>query len=148
MKTGFFDVGCGLKQGCTLSTILFNLYVNDLVTSINNLNIGIDIGREKVAVLLYADDLVLVAETEQELQTLLNELDTWCTQNKLSINQRKSNVVHFRPHRINKSNYTFKCGDKVLETVPQYVYLGLLLSEDLDYEKMAKHVCKQTASLV
>ena len=51
-------------------------------------------------------------------------------------------MVHFRPHRINKSNYTFKCGDKVLETVPQYVYLGLLLSEDLDYEKMAKHVCK------
>ena len=81
------------------------------MTSINNLNIGIDIGRERVAVLLYADGLVLVAETELGLQTLLNELDTWCTQNKLSKNQRKSNVVHFRPHRINKSNYTFKCGD-------------------------------------
>ena len=51
-------------------------------------------------------------------------------------------MVHFRPHRINKSNYTFKCGDKVLETVPQYIYLGLLFSEDLDYEKVAKHVCK------
>ena len=83
-----------------------------------------------------------VCNTSKCLMYFLNELDTWCTQNKLSINQRKSNVVHFRPHRINKSNCTFKCGDKVLETVPQYVYLGLLLSEDLDYEKMAKHVCK------
>ena len=38
-----------------------------------------------------------------------------------------------------KSNYTFSCGDKTLDTVPQYVYLGLLLSENMCYG-MAKHV--------
>ncbi|MEW8546023.1 MAG: reverse transcriptase family protein [Candidatus Thiodiazotropha sp.] len=142
IKTAFFEVRCGLKQGCTLSTILFNLYVNDLVTRINSLNVGIDIGGEKVAVLLYADDLVLLAPTEHDLQTLLDELDNWCNQNKLLINQQKSNIVHFRPTRVVKSNYTFNCGDKILEIVPQYIYLGLLLSEHLDYEKMAKNVCK------
>ena len=41
-----------------------------------------------------------------------------------------------------KSNDTFKCGNRTLDTVPQYIYLGLLLSEDVCYEKMAKHVCK------
>ena len=41
-----------------------------------------------------------------------------------------------------KSNDTFKCGDRTLDTVPQYIYLGLLLSEDMCYEKMAKHICK------
>ena len=41
-----------------------------------------------------------------------------------------------------KSNYTFSCGDKTLDTVPQYVYLGLLLSENMCYGKMAKHVSK------
>ena len=64
-----------LKKGCTLLTLLFNLYVNDLVTRINSLNIGIDIGREKVAALLHADDLVVIAPTEHDLQVLLNELD-------------------------------------------------------------------------
>ena len=53
----------------------FSLYVNDLVTRINSLNIGIDIGGQNVAALLYADDLVVITPTEYALQVLLNELD-------------------------------------------------------------------------
>ena len=45
--TEWFDVNCGLKQGCSLSNILFNLYINDLIVKINSLDIGIDIGGEK-----------------------------------------------------------------------------------------------------
>ena len=74
-------VKCGLKQGCTLSTLLFNLYVNDLVIKINSLDAGIDIGGEKVSILLYADDVVLVASSEGELQALLQELNIWCQSN-------------------------------------------------------------------
>ena len=61
IKTEFFDVGCGLKQGCSLSTLFFNLFVNDLVVRLNSLDIGVDIGGEKVTALLYADDLAVVA---------------------------------------------------------------------------------------
>ena len=73
MKTVCFLV---LKQGCTLSSLLFSL-----VTRINSLNIGIDTGGEKVAALLYADDLVLIAPTEHDVQVLLNEQDARCIQN-------------------------------------------------------------------
>ena len=52
------------------------------------------------------------------------------------------NIVHFRPSIIMKSNCTFKCGNTTLDTVPQYICLGLLLSEDMCYDKIAKHVCK------
>ena len=85
-KTDIFEVNCGLKQGCTLSTLLFNLYVNDLVTKINSLDIGIEIDGEKVAVMLYADDLVLISASEDDLQILLNELHIWCSTNSLKIN--------------------------------------------------------------
>ena len=71
IKTEFFDVGCGLKQGCSLSTLFFNLFVNDLVVRLNSLDIGVDIGGEKkVTALLYADDLSLVASSEHGIQIL------------------------------------------------------------------------------
>ena len=60
-KTDWFTVTCGLKQGCNISTILFNFYINDVVEKIKATGKGIDIGEEKVSVLLYADDLVLLA---------------------------------------------------------------------------------------
>jgi hypothetical protein len=49
-----------------------------LETFIKSYNCGIDIGNEKVCILLYADDIVILANNENALQTLLNALATWC----------------------------------------------------------------------
>ena len=100
--TDWFNVGCGLKQGCSLSSILFNLYIDDLVTKINALDTGIDIGGEKVGILLNSDDVVLLSENERDLQTLLNELNTWCLNNEMSVNVSKSEVMHLGLRRYNK----------------------------------------------
>ena len=89
--TELFNVICGLKQGCSLSSILFNLYINDLIIKINSLDIGIEIDGENVGILAYADDVVLLAENEHELQLLINELNTfWCDNNRLEVNVSKS----------------------------------------------------------
>lgn len=141
-NTDWFDVKCGLKQGCSLSTLWFNLYINDLITHINSLGAGVEIGEEKIAIMLYADDLVLLAKDEQELQCLLGELSSWCDKNKLTINGDKSQVIHFRPKNTDCSKYKFKCGLTVLETVSKYTYLGLLLTEHLDYNITARQVAK------
>ena len=50
--TDWFKVSCGLKQGCSLSNILFNLYIIDLIERITAHNIGIDINGEKIGILL------------------------------------------------------------------------------------------------
>ena len=57
---------------CLLSPLLFHLYINDLVSDMKQLNLGIDIDGEKVCILLYADDVILMTETEEELKELLN----------------------------------------------------------------------------
>ena len=46
--TEWFYVSGGLRQGCILSPLLFNLYLDDLVKYIKAFNVGIDIGDEKI----------------------------------------------------------------------------------------------------
>ena len=63
-----FRISTGLGQGCVLSPILFNLFVNDLPASIAATRV--QFGDSTIASLLYVDDLVMIADSEQALQTL------------------------------------------------------------------------------
>ncbi len=62
MFTDWFITKSGVKQGDTLSPTRF---INDTVHKVNNLNLGINIGNRKLSILLYADDIVLLSDTEE-----------------------------------------------------------------------------------
>ena len=95
IHTDWFSIKCGLKQGCSLSPVLFNLCINDLITTISSIGTGIRIDDDSViAILAYADDVVLLAESENDLQNLLNVLKSWCDVNKMVINMDKSMIIH------------------------------------------------------
>ena len=125
--TDWFDVNTGLKQGCKLSPLLLSLFINDLVEELKKLDIGIQIGDEKVCILLYADDVVLLAENETELQLLLGVLNSWCCKNDLEVNYDKSKIVHFRNQSRIVTSKDFHIGDNTIEIVTKYNYLGFLL---------------------
>ena len=73
--TDWFSVKCVLKQGCSLFPVLFNLFINDLITTISSIGTGVRIDDDSViSILAYADDAVLLAESENDLQNLLNVL--------------------------------------------------------------------------
>ena len=71
MHTDWFDVKCGLRQGCILSPILLNLYINDLDLYLKSFGKSVKCNDDYICTLLYADGVVLLAETEQDLQVLL-----------------------------------------------------------------------------
>ena len=48
--------------------MFFNLYINDLIETVNTLKVGTDINDEKIDISVHADDVVLLAENEDELQ--------------------------------------------------------------------------------
>jgi len=145
LHTDWFEAKCGLRQGCILSPLLFNLYLNDLAVYLKSTGIGIVCGADTICMLMYADDLVILASTEQELQLLLNALNDWCNRYSMTVNSTKSNIVHFRNPAVNKTDFQFKGGDIALSVVEKYTYLGILLTEHLDFNITAKHVA-QSAS--
>jgi hypothetical protein len=140
-RSDWFGVLSGLKQGCLISPLLFNLFIDDLTTEIKNLNCGVPVEDESVSILLYADDIALLATNEDDLQKMLNCLNQWCLQWKLTVNADKSQVVHFRRGPSTpQSEFTFKCGDNALQTVEKYRYLGLVFTEFMDLAVMSKAV--------
>jgi len=62
----------------------------------------------------------------------------WCTNLRLNVNKSKSQVVHFRGTRIIQSNFKFKYGNSVLDTVSYCKYLGVILDEHLTLNKCSK----------
>ena len=91
---------------------------------------------------MYADDIVLIAENENDLQLLLDILNTWCKHKALIIIFEKTKIVHFRNPFVPPTNEIFLMGEKQLRCVSKYQYLGLLLTEFLDYNEMAKAVAR------
>jgi len=143
--TDWFNVSCGLRQGCILSPLLFNFYINDLALLLKATGIGVDCDDDLICILMYADDIVLLADSEHDLQILLDSLSSWCAIKSMNINTTKSNIVHFRKPSVDRTNFIFTCGGATIDTVDSYVYLGVLLTEYLDYSKTAKYVA-QSAS--
>ncbi len=75
MLTDWFKTESGVKQGDTLSPTLFNIFINDLANDVNSLNLGIDVGGFRICI--YADDIVLLGKSEQDLQKMHDCVINW-----------------------------------------------------------------------
>ena len=120
--------------------MLFNLCVNDLAHEIQALHKGVTFDDDNISVLLHANDLVILAESPEDLQCQLNTLSQWCERWKLKVNSEKSNIVHFRPPSALRTSFLFKVDDMPLQVASSNKYLGKLLYEHLDYHVSVKVV--------
>lgn len=112
----------GVKQGCILSPILFSLFLNDLQEYISIGSHGIDLDTMKLFVLLFADDLVLFAETVIELQRLINRLAEYCDLWQIKVHVLKTKVIVFRNGGPLRDYERWKFKDSNLEVVAYYKY--------------------------
>ena len=98
-----------------------------------------------LSILLYADDVVLISETEDGVQSMLDSLRDWSNRWKLKVNEHKSKVVHFRQASDEPTGMEFKYGDQVLEIVPMYRYLGLDLYDTVDFSETVSGLSKSAS---
>ena len=73
MEKDWFQIGKGVRQGCILSPCLFNFYAEYIMwnAGLDETQAGIRIGGKSINNLSYADDTILMAESEEELKSLL-----------------------------------------------------------------------------
>ena len=76
VTTNWFQIGKGVRQGCILSALLFNLYAEYIMQNarVNEAQAGIKIARRNINNLSYTDDTTLMAESEEEFKSLLMEV--------------------------------------------------------------------------
>ena len=133
LYTEWFPTQIGVRQGDCLSSSLFALYINDLAVGINGLGKGIKCGNVNISLLMYADDVVILTENENDMQCILDFVEKWCKKWRLVINKDKTKAMHFRKSRKLRSKYSFHIGTDCLDYVSDYKYLGVTINEYLNY---------------
>ena len=95
----WFQIGKGVRQGCILSPCLFNLYVEYIMRNIelDEAQTGIKITRRNVNNLRYADDTTLMAESEEELKSLLMKVKEVSEKVGLKLNIQKTKIMASGP---------------------------------------------------
>ena len=93
--TDFFEILVGLRQGCLLSPILFDIFIDELGAVINKLNKGVLCGNRRVSILFFADDVVLIAESKEDLELMLQTVYEFCFKWRLNFNFDKCSVLVF-----------------------------------------------------
>ena len=144
-----FSCFIGAPQGDCMSPFIFAMYVNDLedYMSLNEFD-GVDMGMLKLFLLLYADDIVLFAESECSLQNGLEIRFSYCEKWKLSVKVKKTNVMIFRKNGKISKKVVFKYNGNPLEIVKQFTYLCISFSSGGSFQQTFDYIEGQALKAV
>ena len=100
-RTSPIPIRSGVKQGCPLSPFLFNLVLDDLISSLKDSKIGVSLDSLKVNCLAFADDIVLIADSKYDLQAGLNLALEFFRTLSMTINVKKCETLRIVPaHKV------------------------------------------------
>ena len=127
--TKSFPSNQGVKQGCVLSPLLFNIFLSDLQQDTGkNICDPIHVNPDTpLGCLIWADDLLLMSETELGLSNMLKTLKLYTGANGMTLSIEKTKVMIFNSRGCHmRRNFFF--GNEKIETTRHYKYLGFLVT--------------------
>ena len=125
--TDLFPCQKGVKQGCTLSPLLFSLFLTGLEVELKKNEAGVVLNGAVLDTMLFADDIVLLSCTSEGLKKHLLTLETFCHKHMLEVNTSKTKICVFEK---NSKNQHYKWKDTDLESVKTYKYLGVWVNSN------------------
>lgn len=133
----------GVKQGCVLSPLLFNLFVRDLPDIIDESCDPVTLWDMKLPCLQFADDLVLLSQSQSGLQNSINKLSEYCAKWSLNINMDKTKILIFNSSGRTIKSQRFFLDGLILENVHSYCYLGIVFTAFGSFSEAASRLFDQ-----
>ena len=119
--TGWFQIRKRVRQGCILSPCLFSLYAEYIMrnATLDEAQAEIKIARRNINNLRYADDASLMAESEEELKSLLMKVKEESEKVGLKLNIQKTKIMASSPIT------SCQIDGETMETVRDFIFWGL-----------------------
>ena len=127
--TDWFQVEKGIHQGCILSPCLFNFYAQYIMRNagLEEVQAGIEIAGRNLNHLRYADDTTLMAESEEELKSLLMKVKEETGKVGLKLNIQKTKIMASGPIT------SWEIDGETVETLLDFNFGGSKITVDGDY---------------
>ena len=143
-----FELSNGVRQGGILSGLLFNIYIDSLISKISEMNIGCRLGVIRSNIIAYADDIVLLAPSLQSLKLMINIARNEAANLKLEFNYDKTKVIKFHSYSSrhiaeNRHLNPILINDHAIEFVSSLKYLGFMISNNLNNSDDINRVLKK-----
>ena len=133
----------GIRQGDSLSPFLFNLLMDSIIKQVADMNKGYRMGHNRISMVCYADDAVIIAETEDDLQRQLHKFYQASRGLNMNISIEKTKSITFAKDPV---RCKLVVENNIIEQVSQFKYLGIELSGYHDPVKdLRSQVNKATA---
>ena len=114
----------GVRQGCPMSPQLFGLYTEELAERLRRTGKGININGNCLNLLMYADDIVILSESKEDLQSLLDVIAGFGRDFDVKFTDEKSQVLVINGDDSDVGR-TWKLGEMTLKRTKKYPELGL-----------------------
>ena len=127
----WFVIKAGVRQGGILSPDFYSIYIDGLVDVLSRAGIGCHIRNIFLSILLYADDMALMAPSLKGLQKMLDLTENYCRQWDILLNPKKSkNMIFGQKHCLPN----LQLDGNILEWVEKWTYLGITLRSHKNFE--------------
>ena len=125
-KSDLFQVHVGLRQGCPLSPVLFIIFMDRISRRSQGLE-GVRFGDHRISSLLFADDVVLMASSDLDLQQALGWFAAECEASGMRISTSKSEAMVLDRKKV---VCPLRVGGEPLPQVEEFKYLGVLFTSE------------------